>query len=81
MGEIRFEDHFFVFIVKTELEGSVDGGVGGTRVVEIAPPVFLAEEEPVELNAVEGVDYFLVAFHGGGDVVFLLELCNFEYFS
>ena len=42
-------------------------------------PLDLAtNEDPVKLDAIEGVSNLLVAFHGGGDVIFLLGLSDFE---
>lgn len=78
MGQVGFEDHFSVFLVKTELEGSDDGPVRGTGVVEIFLLDFFTDKKPAEFDAVEGVDYFLVAFNSGGDVIFLLGFADFE---
>lgn len=81
MGQVGFEDHFSVFLVKTELEGSDGGSERQTRIVEILPFDLATDEDPVKLNAIEGVGNFLVPFHGGSDVIFFLGLGDFESVS
>ena len=67
--------------MKTELERSDGGSEGQTSVVEVLSLDLATDEDPVKLDAIEGVGNFLVAFHCSGDAIFLLGLGDFESVS